>query len=321
MYCLGFDIGGTKCAVSLGFVDRDVCRVLGKRKFPTPEGCAAALKAMTEQADALLEEAELRPGQLAGIGVSCGGPLDSKSGVILSPPNLPGWDHVEITELLRRRYGVPAYLQNDANACAVAEWRFGAGRGCENMIFLTFGTGLGAGLILGGRLYAGTNDMAGEAGHIRMERFGPVGYGKCGSMEGFCSGGGIAQLARYMAIEQIQRGTPPAICESARELDALTAKVVADAAAEGDPFGIAVYRRCGEYLGKGLAILVDLLNPEKIVIGSIYARCRELLYDAMMQTLSEEALPGALAVCSVVPAELGESIGDYAALSVAAGGL
>ena len=140
MYCLGFDIGGTKCAVSLGFVDRDVCRVLGKRKFPTPEGCAAALKAMTEQADALLEEAELRPGQLAGIGVSCGGPLDSKSGVILSPPNLPGWDHVEITELLRRRYGVPAYLQNDANACAVAEWRFGAGRGCENMIFLTFGT-------------------------------------------------------------------------------------------------------------------------------------------------------------------------------------
>ncbi len=319
MYCLGFDIGGTKCAVSLGQVEPDACHVIAKRKFPTPDECGAALKMLMEQADALLEDEDIRPGQLSGVGVSCGGPLDSKAGVILSPPNLPGWDNIEITEILRRKYGVTAYLQNDANACAVAEWRFGAGRGCENMLFLTFGTGLGAGIILGGRLYAGTNDMAGELGHIRMERFGPVGYGKCGSLEGFCSGGGIAQLARYMAIEQIQRGTPPAICETPKGLDSLTAKVVGDAAEDGDPFGISVYRRCGEYLGRGLAIIVDMLNPERIVIGSIFTHSRALLYDSMMQTLTEEALPRSLAVCSVVPAELGGNLGDYAALSVASG--
>jgi len=319
MYYLGFDIGGTKSAVSLGLDGDPKLKMVGKRKFPTPDDCAAALYMLQEEADIPLEDEGIRASDLAGVGVSCGGPLDSKAGIILLPPNLPGWDGIEIVELLRRKYGAPTYLQNDANACAVAEWKYGAGRGCRNMLFLTFGTGLGAGIILDGRLYAGTNDMAGELGHIRMERFGPVGYGKCGSLEGFCSGGGIAQLARYMAIEQIQRGTPPAICETHRGLDLLTAKVVGDAAENGDPFGISVYRRCGEYLGRGLAIIVDLLNPERIVIGSIFTRSRALLYDAMMETLTEEALPRALAVCSVVPAELGENLGAYAALSVASG--
>lgn len=320
MYYLGFDIGGTKTAVVLGQADADTCHILGKRRLPTPEGWTNAVREFQREADELLTEEDVRPDELAAVGISCGGPLDSAEGVILSPPNLPGWDHVEICEIMRRKYGVPVYLQNDANACAVAEWRWGAGQGTKNMLFLTFGTGLGAGIILDGRLYAGTNDMAGELGHIRMERFGPVGYGKSGSFEGFCSGGGLAQLARFMAIEQIQQGTPPAICETPHELDQLTARLLADAARDGDPFAISVFRRCGEYLGRGLSIVVDLLNPERIVIGSIFTRCRELLYEPMMETLTQEALPRSLAVCSVVPAGLGESLGDYAALSVAANG-
>ena len=96
------------------------------------------------------------------MGISCGGPLDASSGVILSPPNLPGWDNVKIVQMIEEKFGVPCGLQNDANACALAEWRFGAGKGTKNMIFLTFGTGMGAGLILDGKLYAGTNGMAGE---------------------------------------------------------------------------------------------------------------------------------------------------------------
>ena len=319
MIYLGLDIGGTKCAVSIGDAEGTECRILGKRRLPTPENCQTALRVLEETADELLLELDIPQSALSGVGISCGGPLDSKAGIILSPPNLPGWDNVEICEIFRRKYHVPVFLQNDANACAVAEWRWGAGKDTENMIFLTFGTGLGAGIILNGRLYAGTNDMAGELGHIRMERFGPVGYGKSGSFEGFCSGGGIAQLARYMAIEQIQRGTPPAICENKHELDSLTAQLLAEAAENGDSFAISVYRRCGEYLGRGLAIVVDLLNPEKIVIGSIFTRSRDLLYKPMMETLQEEALPRALEVCSVVPAKLGEALGDYAALSVASG--
>ena len=137
---------------------------------------------------------------LKRIGISCGGPLDSKKGIIFSPPNLPGWDNVPITRILSDEFGVETALQNDANACALAEWLMGAERGHSNMIFLTFGTGMGAGLILNGRLYSGTNDLGGEVGHIRLAKTGPVGFGKAGSFEGFCSGGGIAQLAKSIVF-------------------------------------------------------------------------------------------------------------------------
>ena len=212
---------------------------------------------------------------------------------------------------------MPVAIQNDANACAMAEHRFGAGKGTRNMIFLTFGTGMGAGLILNGQIYAGTNDMAGEVGHIRMASFGPIGYGKSGSFEGFCSGGGIAQLGREMALEHIQRGTPANFCPSIDALANLNAKTIADAADAGDEVAAEVYRRCGEMLGRGLAVLIDILNPELIVIGSIFARSEILLREAMQREIEREALPRSSAVCRIVPAALGEQIGDYAALAVA----
>jgi len=317
MYVLGLDIGGTKCAVIIGESEKQNIRVLAKRRFPTPDTPTEAIRQMMQASDELLTELALTKAELAGIGISCGGPLDSREGVIQSPPNLPGWDNIEICDIFARRYGVPVHLQNDANACAYAEWKYGAGRGTRNMLFLTFGTGLGAGLILDGRLYVGTNDMAGEVGHVRLEPYGPVGYGKSGSFEGFCSGSGIAQMGRIMALERIQLGDPPALCESVSGLELLNAKVLGDAAEAGDAFSLEVYRRCGEYLGRGLAVLVDILNPELIVLGSIFVRSEELLRDAMLASLAREALPQALRVCGVVPAALGESLGDIAALSVA----
>ena len=124
----------------------------------------------------------------------------------MCPPNLPDWDNVPLVEMTEKRLGIKTILQNDANACAVAEWKFGAGRGTRNMVFLTFGTGMGAGLILDGRLYSGTNDMAGEVGHIRLAPKGPLGYGKKGSFEGFCSGGGIADLAKQTVLNKLSQG-------------------------------------------------------------------------------------------------------------------
>ena len=190
MYILGFDIGGTKCAAITAEWDNKNIRLIDKVSCPT-EKCPPEemIEKLMSLADTILK------GMPDRIGISCGGPLDSKRGVIMSPPNLPTWDNVEIVKQVEEHYGVPVTLQNDANACAVAEWKFGAGRGKRNVVFLTFGTGLGAGLILDGKLYTGTNDNAGEVGHIRLDSFGPVGYGKAGSFEGFCSGGGIAQLA------------------------------------------------------------------------------------------------------------------------------
>lgn len=176
------------------------------------------------------------------IGISCGGPLDSRQGVTLSPPNLPGWDEIRIVSYLKEKYGIRAYLQNDANACAMAEWKFGAGRGNGNMIFLTFGTGMGAGLILNGQLYSGTNDNAGEIGHVRMSEHGSVDYGKTGSFEGFCSGGGLAQLGQNIARERFQRGEPVSFCESISKLESITAKGIAEKAKEGHEDAKEVYR-------------------------------------------------------------------------------
>lgn len=308
---IGIDIGGTKCAVVRA---NDSGEILEKKSFATTK-YEETLSNILKATDEIIATEKIR-----AIGVSCGGPLDSKRGVIMSPPNLLGWDDVHITEILESRYGVKAYLQNDANACALAEWQFGAGRGTGNMVFLTFGTGLGAGLILNGRLYDGTCGMAGEVGHIRLDSFGPIGYGKCGSFEGFCSGGGIAQLGRMKAIELLQTGKTPSFCKKADELDLITAKSIAECAENGCEDAKDIYRISGSYLGKGLSVIVDILNPEVIVIGSIFARSGHLLTSSMTETMERECLPSSIVVCKILPAELGESIGDFAAVSVAVNG-
>ena len=245
--------------------------------------------------------------------------MDSKRGIIQEPPNLLGWKDVHITDELTARTGLPAYLRNDANACALAEWRFGAGRGTRNMVFCTFGTGFGAGLILDGKLYAGTNDNAGEIGHIRLDSEGPMGYYKTGSVEGFCSGGGLRKLGQRYALKAIQEGISPAYCPTVSDLDSVTALSLAGAAHADppDPTALAVWNECGHRLGYAMAILIDLLNPERIVLGSIYARSADLLCNAMNEVLREECLAPNLSVCEVVPAELTETVGDIAALTVA----
>jgi len=313
MLLLGFDIGGTKCAVVTALWDGEHITILKKEKCSTdlsvtPE---AMLDRLMTMADGILD------GKPDAIGISCGGPLDDRTGIILGPPNLPGWDHVEIVAIIETHYGVTAHLQNDANACAVAEWKFGAGRGTKNMVFLTFGTGLGAGLILDGRLYSGTNGNAGEVGHVRLAKDGPIGFGKRGSFEGFCSGGGIAQLGYTMALEAVAAGKSPSYFRAGMTERDVTAKTVGDAAEAGDETALAVYRTSGEYLGRGLSLLIDILNPERIVIRSIFARSRNLLWEATKKEMEREALAPAAACCTVLPAELGDMIGDYAAVATA----
>ncbi|MBP1993998.1 ROK family protein [Paenibacillus eucommiae] len=310
----GVDIGGTKCAVSIGEETTAGIQILAKKSFPTPSSPELALKQLLDTLQEIITETS---STVLGIGISCGGPLDSRRGLILAPPNLPTWDGIDVITPFQQSFGVPVGLQNDANACALAEWKWGAGKGCRNMIFLTFGTGMGAGLILDGRLYAGTNDMAGEVGHMRMEEDGPTGYGKPGSFEGFCSGGGIAQLARSMAEKSLRAGDSPLFCPVYEDLAKVTAQKVGEAAQQGDALAIEVLHITARQLGRGLAILIDVLNPERIVIGSIYGRQLAFLEPIVKQVLLEETLPHSLSVCTVVPAGLGESVGDLASLSVA----
>ncbi len=307
---IGVDIGGTKIAVVKGDENGNIHK---KIRFENPGNKDKCIKRILSAISEL--------GAADAVGISCGGPLDSKKGIILSPPNLPGWDEVPIVDIIENAAGMPAFLQNDADACALAEWRFGAGKGAENMVFLTFGTGMGAGLILGGALYSGTCGMAGEIGHMAMEKSGPVGYGKEGSFEGFCSGGGIARMARAKAAEMLAAGKTPSYCRDEAALPSVTAQSVAEFARAGNSDALEIYENCGYMLGRGLAVIIDMLNPEKIVIGSVYARAEDLLAPAMHRALEKEALPASLAACQIVPAGLSENIGDIAALCVAANGI
>lgn len=297
-YLLGLDIGGTKCACVIG--DREGLvlrrREIATREHPDWEDMLALLCAAGEE---MLQEMGASLLHTEALGVSCGGPLSSREGLILSPPNLPGWDDVPVTKWLTERTGLPAYLENDANACALAEYHRGAGKGCRSMVFLTFGTGMGAGLILDGRLYSGACDLAGEVGHIRLTEEGPEGFGKEGSLEGWCSGGGLAKLSLL------------------RTGKSRSAKELAMAADAGDTQALALLEECGTMLGRGLSLLVDMLNPERIILGSIYARAHRHLEAPMRAVLSREALPKALAHCEILPAALGDSLGDVAALMVA----
>ena len=313
---LGIDIGGTKCAVIFGLDTDGVVSIADKVRFDTADVHSTIARILSEL-KAMCARHGLDASNTHGIGISCGGPLDSRRGVVMSPPNLPGWDNIPIVKLVQDATGIHAALQNDANACALAEWKYGAGRGTRNMVFLTFGTGLGAGLVLDGKLYSGTNDNAGELGHIRLSEFGPVGYGKAGSVEGFASGGGIAQLAASAVKEKLMMGEKVDWCPDGN-LSAISARTVAEAAKAGDELAKSVYRTSATYLGKALAMVIDILNPEVIAIGSIFVRAEDLIRPFMQAAIDRDALPGAAAVCKVKPAELGESIGDIAALSLAA---
>ena len=310
IYYLGLDIGGTKCAACVGLVENNGIRIVERTETPTVADPLKTLGALDESISQYLRRYRIRR-----AGISCGGPLDSATGVIVNPPNLVGWENFRITEYIEKRYALSARLENDANACAVAEWKFGAGVGSKNMVFLTFGTGLGAGLILDGKLYGGANGNAGEVGHIRLARNGPSGFGKEGSFEGFCSGGGIARLAIQVAKKQKQM---PACIEKMGGYDNVTTKELAKFAFDGDPFAKKIFAKSGRMLGKGLSIVIDMLNPERIVLGGVFMRSSKLLVPSMNAVMKREALGQSSVVCQIVPAKLSENVGDIAAVSVAA---
>jgi len=320
-YVIGINIGGTNCSVSLAdfeaqLVDREV---FATKEFPGPQ---ENIENLNRLACRLIERCREESGKAPlAIGISCGGPLDSRQGRVLSPPNLPGWDDVPIVDMVHEATELPAYLENDANAGVLAEFRFGAGQGFSNIIFLTFGTGMGAGIILNEALYRGTSDMAGEVGHVRMTDEGPIGYGKAGSFEGYCSGSGIAYIAREAARKILSSGGRCEFCATPDSIDEIEARNVAAAAAAGDVEALSVLEFSAGYLGRGLALLVDILNPQCIVIGSIYTRNVQIFKPIIERVLAEECIPRSLEVCSILPSAIGEKVGDYGAVSVALYGL
>jgi len=244
------------------------------------------------------------------IGVACGGPLDSQTGTIYSPPNLPGWDGVPVKTLLAERFGLPTFVENDANAGALAEHRFGAARGARNVVYLTLGTGIGGGIIVEGRLYRGTTDDAGEIGHTTILPDGPECLcGKRGCLEALVAGPAIGKRAQRLACEH-----PDSLMRRLAGEDAITAVHALDAARQGDRAAREVWRETGHYLGLGIANLIQVLNPQVVVIGTIAVHAREILLRPTRDSARRHTWPRAWRAVRIVPARLGERVGDLAAL-------
>lgn len=290
---IGVDIGGTNISILLGNKQGEI---LQKNTLDTPATYSIAINNIeTSIADIISQEPNVK-----AMGISCGGPLNPKRGIIQSPPNLPTWDNVPIVRRLKEKFKIPVFLENDANASCIAEWKWGAGKGYNNIIFLTFGTGIGAGLLLDGTIYQGSNFLAGEIGHIRMSDDGIEAYGKKGSAESFCSGTGIARLATHY-------GLPKNI--SAQEVFALAKK--------GNEIAEKVITISATQLGKLLAMLIDLLNPDCIIIGSIYARQEQYFYPIIKKIIDKEVLSQSATHCKILASGLKENLGCLSSLGVA----
>jgi glucokinase len=302
----GLDIGGSKIACVEGTHSGEI---LQRLEIPTVATRAfdetlPLLLQIVQQQRTLAREAGR---EIVALSVAVGGPLQIEQGVLLNPPHLPGWHNVRLKQRLAEALpDLPVYIEHDGNAGALAEFYFGAGRSCpgiRHLIFLTFGTGLGAGLIIDGRILHGASDTAGEIGHWRLARQGPPGYGKQGSWEGFASGAGLVQLARQMFPRRWDSQT------SIREL--------ADTMLSDDPDALSVAAAAGRRMGQGLALLIDALNPQLIVLGSLAVLLGDRVLGPARQVVAREALPQAAAACQIVPAALGARIGDVAALMAA----
>jgi glucokinase len=300
---LGFDIGGTKTGLVLGTLRGDV---LNRAEFATPANQVfeTAFQNICSETERFLQDCHRVGLPLPReISVSVGGPLDIQRGILFAPPHLAAWGNAPLKPRLEEHFQLPVWVEHDGNAGALAEWMFGAGCGLRHLVFLTLGTGLGAGIIVNGAILHGATDMAGEVGHIRIAPTGPVQYGKAGSWEGYCSGAGLALLAHAYRPE--------------RWGDTISTREIVSLALAGDLEACEVVRQSGDWLGKGLAILVDILNPEAILLGTLGVVLGDLLIEPARRAMLREALPAPAAACRLLAAGLGKNLGDVASLMAA----
>ncbi len=315
-YVLGVDVGGTKLATVLATRDGEI---LHKVRLPTlahrgPEFGLARLVSMLKQN---LSETGVALADIIGIGVACGSPMDAERGIILGPPNLQTWNPAPIKARLEAEFGLYTQLENDANAGALAEWLFGVGKGKRNLVYMTMGTGIGGGLILDGRLYRGTNGNAGEVGHMRVVfQGGPLcGCGKRGCLEAFCSGPAIARRTQE-AVRAAPAASADALLTLAGQPETITAEHLFAAARQGDALALRLVDETAHYLGVGLANIIQSLNPQVIVLGTIATNQGDFFLDRVRRVVQRETWPQLSSVVEILGSPLAAQVGDYGAISV-----
>lgn len=311
---LALDIGGTKLAAGVVRADGTV---LSSARCPTDvaEGPDAVLDRLFALGEKVLATAGTHPDDLLGTGIGCGGPLDPRTGVLIRPPHLPGWIDVPVVSLARERYGLPAVLDNDGTAGAAGEWRFGAGRGCRHLLYLTVSTGIGGGVVLDGRTFRGAAGNGGEPGHVTVRSDGRAcrGCGRAGCLEAYASGTAVAERGAEAVAAAEAAGRPTALAGKRP----LTAADVAEAAAQGDPVASGVWEETVEALGTGLTSLVNVFEPETVVLGGGVTRSGDQLLVPVRRIVAARAMGPAARTARIVTASGGDRAGVLGAAAIA----
>ena len=300
---LALDIGGTKLAVAVVTPDG---RSHHFTVEPTrrDEGPDIILRRLFDLGRQVIERAKVGDGlwPIAAVGISCGGPLDATTGVLTNPLHLPGWVNVPIVDLATAEFGVPVVLENDATAAVMGEYRYGAAKGADVALYLTVSTGIGGGAVLGGRLHRGAAGNGGEFGHIMVRPGGRLCMcGRLGCLEGYASGTSIAQRA----TEALAQSDTPS---SLRELDIVRAEDVSAAAKGGDPLARAIWDETTEVLSVAVTDLVNVFEPNVVVLGGGVTRSGSALLDPVREAVLRDAMPPAAKAASIVLAGLGDEV-------------
>lgn len=301
---IGIDVGGTN--IKFALVSK-TGEILYSNSIPTRSemGYEYTVNNMKQAISTLLAETKSSKNDIDGIGFGFPGQVDYKTGVVKNLPNIPGWADVPIAQIIEKEFGIPTKIDNDVRCAALGELNYGAGKGCENLICITVGTGIGSGIILNGKLVRGASNAAGEIGHIKLFYNGEklCGCGDYGCLEAYVSGPSIVE----MATDYLRGGKSTKYREMAD--GEITPYIVAQAAMQGDGVAKRIFTIMGEYLGTGLASVVNLLNPERIIIGGGVAGCGDLLLAPVKETLLKRAMPISANAVEIVPAQLGNNAG------------
>lgn len=302
---IGIDVGGTNVKIALV---NDEGKILYSNSVPTRAemGYEYTVNNIKQAIYDLLKETKLEPKDIQGIGFGFPGQVDYKAGIVRNAPNIPGWVEIPIAKIFEDEFHIPTRVDNDVRCAALGELNYGAGKGCENLICITVGTGIGSGLVVNSKLVRGASNAAGEIGHIKLQmNGGPIcGCGDTGCLEAFASGPAIVALAE----DYIKGGKSTKYRELANGAP-ITPYIVCEAAKAGDPVAQRIFTIIGEYIGIGMASVVNLLNPEKIIIGGGVADAGEYLLNPLSEALKKRAMKIAGETVKIVHAELGNTAG------------
>ncbi|MHB9036135.1 MAG: ROK family protein [Armatimonadota bacterium] len=305
-YVIGVDLGGTN--VRAAVVDRSGnIAGEGRAESRAMEGLNATVGQIVLAINTAVESSPAAMADIAGVGMGVPGTVKSEEGVVLWSPNFLGWDGIQLAAPIVAQVGVPVLMGNDANVAALGECAFGAGKGSKCMVMFTLGTGIGSGLIIDGKIWVGTNESGPEMGHQIVVADGPrCGCGRYGCLEALAQRDAIIDRAARKA--HLGRRTT-LLEKSDHDLRYITPAMIAEAATEGDPISIETLRETGYYIGIGVSNAINMLNPDKVVIGGGIAQAGDLLFDPIRDTVEVNALYHQLQGCEVVPAELGDNAG------------